>query len=62
MKHSGSARDPLTTEKSSTSRTRGMGWVIIGFVVICVAVAAADMSGTSLQNGIAHLAGSTSQG
>jgi hypothetical protein len=60
IKHSGSARDPLTTEKSSSSSTPGMGWVIVGFVVICMAVAAANLGGGWLQNGVAHLAGSTS--
>ena len=59
-RHSGSARDPLTTEKSSSSSTPGMGWVLIGFLVICMAVAAVNLGGPALQNGVAHMAGSTS--
>ena len=39
-KHSGSARDPFSVESSKTSSTPGLAWVVIGFVVICVAVAA----------------------
>ena len=63
-RHSGSARDPFSSEPSKTSNTPGMGWVIIGFVVICVAVAAANLSGASLPfNGTAHVAGpANSQG
>ncbi len=61
LKHSGSARDPLTGEKSSSSSTPGMGWVIIGFVVICIGVAAVNLGGSALQSGVAHMAGSTSQ-
>jgi hypothetical protein len=60
VRHSGSARDPLNVEKSSQSSTPGMGWVIGGLVVICLLVAAADMSGGWLQNSIAHVAGSVS--
>ena len=61
--HTGSARDPLKTEPSSSSRTPGMGWVIAGLVVICIAVAAANMSGGWLQDSVAHLAqGASAQG
>ncbi len=60
--HSGSARDPLTTEASKTSSTPGMAWVIIGFLVVCAAVATFSMGGISLSNG-SHVAATTaSQG
>ncbi len=58
--HSGSARDPLTTERSSNSQTPGMGLVIAGFVIVCLVVAVANMSGGWLQNSIAHVAQSVS--
>ena len=59
-RHSGSARDPLNMEKSSSSSTPGMGWVIAGLLVICVAVAAANIGGGWLQNSVAHIAGAAS--
>ena len=60
--HSGSARDPLSSEASKTSSTPGMAWVIIGFVVVCAAVAAFNMGGISLSGG-SHVATTTaSQG
>ncbi len=57
--HSGSARDPFTSEPSKTSSTPGMGWVIIGFVLVCVAVAAVNMGGVSLTGG-SHVASASS--
>lgn len=59
LKHTGSARDPLPSEpNSSSSSTPGLGWVIAGFVVICIAVALAQNSG--LQHTIALVAASGS--
>jgi hypothetical protein len=60
IRHSGSARDPLNTEKSSSSSTPGMGWVLVGLLVICAVVAAANLGGGSLQQGVAHIAGAVS--
>lgn len=56
LRHSGSARDPLGIEKSSSSSTPGMGWVVVGFLVICAVVAVANVGG--VQQGVAHIAGS----
>ncbi len=43
LKPTGSARDPLPSKyRSSSSSTPGLGWVVIGFVAICVAVALAQ--------------------
>jgi hypothetical protein len=61
-RHSGSARDPLNIEKSSTSSTPGMGWVLAGFVVIVLAVAFASATGAWLPDQIAHLTGSAAHG
>ena len=62
-KHSGSARDPFSTSPSKTSSTPGMGWVIVGFVVIGLAVAVANMSGATPFGGTSHVAGpANSQG
>ena len=59
--HTGSARDPLSQEKSSTSSTPGLGWVVAGFIAICVAVAVAQ--GGWLQHSVAQMASShSSQG
>jgi hypothetical protein len=58
LRHSGSARDPFDIEKSSSSSTPGMGWVVVGFVVICAAVAAFNLGGPALQQSVAHIAGS----
>jgi hypothetical protein len=59
-KHSGSARDPLTIEKSSSASTPGMAWVLAGLVVICLGVAFAHDLGGWLQNSVAHIAGAAS--
>lgn len=62
LKHTGSARDPFELEKSSSTSTPGMGWVIAGLAVICLLVAAAHSTGW-LQNTAAHMAAaSSSQG
>ncbi len=60
--HSGSARDQITSEPSKTSSTPGMGWVIIGFVLVCVAVAAVNIGGVSLTGGSHIAATPSSQG
>ena len=62
LKPTGSARDPLpSTYKSSSSSTPGLGWVIIGFVAICIVVVLAQ--GGGLQHAVALMAGAgASQG
>lgn len=46
LKPTGSARDPLPTgQRSSSPTTQGLGWVIGGFVAICIAVALAQGAG-----------------
>jgi len=55
LKHTGSARDPFELEPSkSMSSTPGLGWVVIGFVAICVAVALAQTG--ALQHGVELMA------
>ena len=55
LKHTGSARDPETLEPSrSSSSTPGLGWVVAGFVAICIAVAVAQ--GGWLQHNVAQMA------
>ena len=56
IRHSGSARDPLDIEKSSSSSTGGMGWILVGLLVICAVVAVANVGG--VQESVAHFAGS----
>lgn len=62
LKPTGSARDPLPSDhKSSSSSTPGLGWVVVGFVVICIAVALAQ-TGT-LQHTVEQMAAAhSSQG
>jgi hypothetical protein len=59
LKHTGSARDPLELEPSSSTSTPGLGWVIAGLVVICLIVAAANGS-SWLQSSVAHMANAAS--
>jgi hypothetical protein len=61
LKHTGSARDPLELEPSSSPSTPGMGWVIAGFVAICLVVALAS-SGNWLQSSVAHVAHANAAG
>jgi hypothetical protein len=58
----GSARDPLPSKpNSSSSSTPGLGWVVAGFVAICIAVALAQ--GGGLQRSVERMAAShSSQG
>ncbi len=62
LKHTGSARDPQSLEHSSSSpSTPGLGWVVAGFVAICVAVALAQTG--ALQHTVERMAAShSSQG
>jgi hypothetical protein len=61
LKPTGSARDPLPSNRtSSSSSTPGLGWVIAGFVAICIAVALAQ--GGGLQQTVARMAAASSQG
>ncbi len=61
LRPTGSARDPLPSDhKSSSSSTPGLGWVAIGFLAICVAVALAQ--GGGLQHAVAQLAAASSHG
>lgn len=59
LKHTGSARDPLELEPSSSPSTPGLGWVIAGLVAICLVVAIAHNSDW-LQNSVAHVANAAS--
>ena len=46
LRPTGSARDPLpSNHRSSNASTPGLGWVVAGFVAICVAVALAQTGG-----------------
>ena len=55
LNHTGSARDPLPSKpNSSSSSTPGLGWVVAGFIAICVAVAVAQ--GGWLQHSVAQMA------
>ncbi len=58
----GSARDPLPSKpNSSSSNTPGLGWVVAGFVAICICVALAQ--GGWLQHSVEAMAAAhSSQG
>ena len=62
LKPTGSARDPLPSEHHSSSQsTPGLGWVVAGFVAICIAVAVAQTG--ALQHSIERMAAAhSSQG
>ena len=61
LKPTGSARDPLPSDRrSSSSSTPGLGWVVAGFIAICIAVALAQ--GGALQQTMARVADASSQG
>ncbi len=61
FKHTGSARDPFELEPSKSAQsTPGLGWVIVGFVAICIAVALAQ-TGT-LQHSVALMASASGRG
>lgn len=59
LKHTGSARDPFELAPSTTKSTQGLGWVVVGFVAICLIVAAAHSTGW-LQDTAAHMAAAAS--
>ncbi len=58
----GSARDPLPSKhRSSSSSTPGLGWVVAGFVAVCIAVALAQTG--ALQHTVERMAAAhSSQG
>jgi len=62
LKPTGSARDPLPSKQSSSSlSTPGLGWVVAGFVAICIAVALAQTG--ALQHTVEQMAAThSSQG